>query len=525
MIREGNIPYQKKALPLLPLSMTLAVLVGVGIHFDYVVIALMLTLVIVSAVVLWKIALKYLKVCNGDWARLISELMAPIVLWLLFGLAGTLSFFEPEVVTMFGTSFEVSTVLLTAIYVSIGAICYIGGFRCGFRDTKLRKEGDRAISRLQLLLVLGVLLAFDWYVRFDQIRGGVYFAWLRPHSETTQALLRTTNPLYHFHGIVGPVVLVLLTYSAITCANRRPFVFLLAIQAALILLQGQRRNVLLAAFGTLLPYFSLKRVRVTPRHLLFALLLMVLFFGLIDPVIQESRLMMRMDARILTSRPRQIIMRYMGHYIPQSLRTLGNPQASLRAQRGSHLTERVGGYMSYAASIHQAMIDGRAGPNLEEFGPALSLVVPRFLYPGKPRIDANDEVYEHFGFGRLGYDATGTPIADVFSYLHLPGVILLFVVVGVGYGFIARHLRVSYGRLGDVIMIGMMPSAVPTGDAFGGYLASLRNVLLLIVLIALLIKVSGVFLGRQDKLFRPRERSILACRAKSEASHSRGSEL
>jgi len=522
MSRKFNISYQKENLPLLLLSITLAILVGAGIHFDYVIIALMLILVIVSAVVLWKIALKYLKY-DIDWSRLLSELTVPMVLWLLFGLGGTLGFFDPEVVTKFGMSYATSTVLLTAIYVSIGAMFYIVGFRWGFRDAQLRQEVRKALSKSQFLLVLGVLLVFDWYVRFDQIRGGVYFVWLRPYSETTQALLRTTNPLYHFNDIVGPVVLVLLTYGAIMFANRRPFVFLLAIQAALILLQGQRRDVLLAAFATLLPYFSLKKVQIRPRHLLFALLFIVLFFGLIDPVIQESRLMMRMDALALTSRPEQIIVRYVGEYIPQSLRVLGNGQASLRVQQGASFTERVGGYMSYAASIHQAMIDGRAGLNLERFGAALSLVVPRSLYPDKPVIDANDEVYEHFGFGRLGYDATGTPIADVFSYLHLPGIILLFVVVGVGYGFIARHLRVSYGRLGDMIMIGIMPAAVPTGDAFGGYLASLRNVLLLIILIALVIKVSAVFLGRQKESFRSRERSILAYRAKSESVLSKGS--
>jgi len=489
--------YTNRTLWPLFFSVTLSLLVTVGIQFDFGIAALMVTFVFFSGIILWKVATKKLDKYNRDWVRLASELTVPTALWLLFGLGGILSFFEPEVVTKFGTTYEPATVFLTAIYVSIGAICYVGGFRGGFRNSELRVKGKKVVSKRVFIFMLVVLLAFDWYVRFDQIRGGVYFDWLKPYSKTRQALLRGINPLYHLHDDVALVVLVLLMYSVIVFANRRFYAFLLSIQTVLILLQGQRRNLLLVAFAILFPYISLRRLQIRRKHLIFILLFTLLFFGVIFPIIEESRLMMKYDARNLMFRPKQIIVRYVVEYIPQSFRILGNSQASLRTQPRVSLTERVGGYMSYAASIHQAMLDGHAGPNYKKLGIALSLVIPRFLYPRKPVVDANDVVYEHFEFGRLGYDATGTPIADVFSYLHLPGIILLFIVVGLGYGFVARHLRISYGTLGDMIMIGILPSAFPTGDAFGGYLASLRNVLLFVFLIDLFVNASVIFRSKR----------------------------
>ncbi len=479
-------------------SAGIAMVAGVSIQYDITILILMVGFVTLSLLMILKQLLIFLNSSDTDWVLGSAELVVPSVLWVLFGLGGVISFFLPEVVKAFGTTYEMATVLLTALYVSIGALCYLGGFRWIFGHTPLQSYGRTAISQKGFRYFLGLLLAFDWYVRFDQIRGGIYFEWLTNYSDTTQAALRTTNTLYQFHNTISPIVLPLLMYAIVVFSKKWSYGTILIAQATLVSLQGQRRDVVLVAFMILLSYFAIRRFQPNRKIVLISSISALAFFSYIGPAMQDARLMMRYDARTLVASPDRILGRYVFEYLPQTLSLGGRWESYLsnldsQLDKNSSLAFRTGAYMSYAASIHQSMIDGRVGPNLDHLGTAVSLIIPRIFFPNKQSVDANDLVYAHFGFGRLGDDATGSPVADIFSYLHLPGIIVLFLIIGGGFGFVARHLRHNYGQFGDMIMLGFLPSALPTGDAFGAYLAGLRNVFIFLVLMASFMKWYSLF--------------------------------
>lgn len=477
---------------------SLAMLVGALIQHDLTVLISMFVLVTFSLWLLWRALLKHLRTTDKDWSYTIAELVVPSVLWLLFGFGGMFSFFFPEIVNLYGPRYEMSTVLLMYIYTGIGAICYVWAFRLGFQNKTLQQY-DRSwklMPERMVMFLLFILLAFDSYVRFDMITGGIYFAWLTPYADTIQAELRTTNTLYQLHSTLASTIIPLLVYAIITFTKKKLYKALFFTHSILIIAQGQRRDILFVAFLSFLSYAVMKNIIIRRKLLLGVLISTAVFLLFVGPVIQESRLMMRYDASSLVASKEKIAIRYLFQYIPKAtLGILAGSDTYSRSIPGGSLSERAGGYMSYAANIYQSMIDGRAGLNTDQFWTALSLAVPGVLYPGKPVVDANDFVFEHFGFGRIGSDATGSPSADIFSYLHLPGIVGLFLITGAGYGFVARHLRRNYGRTGDMIMVGILPSVLPVGDAFGSYLAGLRNVLLFIALIALYVKLYRIFFG------------------------------
>lgn len=485
---------------LLVIFSCLLIIVGAGIQSDIVILFLMIGIVGISFILLWQRAHSLLNSTDIDWSRLGAEFVVPIILWILFGLGGLVSFFMPEVVTSYGASYEMTTVLIMAIYITLGAITYLLGFRWGFQDSQVRLHGKQRFSGGMLALFLTILLASDWYLRFEQISNGIYFTWLTAFAETVQATTRASNALYQFHDTIVPLTLSLLAYSFVKSTRKWPLGILLVTQSILIVLQGQRRDILLVTLVLSLTFLAIKRTKLSQKLVFTFLILAGLFVGFIGPVIEESRLEMRRDARALVAQPEEILVRFIVEYIPRSItpaRIMGNTEASLRTQQGISFTERMGGYMSYAANIYQAILDGRADLNVDNFGVAISLIIPRAIYPDKPTVSANDMVYENFGFGRLGYDATGSPAADIFSYIHWPGIAALFFIVGLCYGLIAKHLRINYGQIGDMITIGLVPAIFPMGDAFGAYLATLRNILLLLILIHVFVTAYIIFFGNR----------------------------
>jgi len=99
-------------------------------------------------------------------------------------------------------------------------------------------------------------------------------------------------------------------------------------------------------------------------------------------------------------------------------------------------------------------------------------------YPNKPKLDSDALIARRFRISEPGVDSSGGVLADVFSHLHVLGIILLFGIGGLAYGWIAIFLRRRYGLLGEILFIGMLANLIPFGDAFAGYFAQIRNIIL-----------------------------------------------
>lgn len=470
-------------------SMTLVLMIWPfrGIHFALTVGIIIITGFILATVV-WE------DVQKGRWSQIVVEKSVPGILWLLFCVGAIVAMLRPEDMRYYG-EYEDSTVLLMALYAFIGAVSYLIGFRLIYKSpTKNTRENDYSKAKVRLaLLLLVLLLSIDWYTNLKLINSGLFFDWVA--RKTFDLSLRGTDIMFHMQRttlyLITPLLLYLISVSRRKKKHILMFIILIIFQTMLLILKGNRRELVYAGFIFIFSYAVIFHLKIRLRGIQWVIL-SVLVFLIFSPVIQESRFLMRVDIHSVAEDPIMIPILYITEYIPKAFSQeyiLRDPDSR---QRKIGLIGRVGSYMSYAASMYQAYLDGVSLRPVTDLKITLQTMIPRFIYPQKPSIDADASLLEHFGIGVPGSDSNGTPLADIFSFLHIYGVIGLFAIMGFGFGFVTKHLKKNYGLIGKIIIIGLFPVLVPIGDSFAEYLVDLRNVLIFIVVVAVLDRFTGV---------------------------------
>ena len=434
-----------------------------------------------SGLVLARLSWKYIS--GHAWHKIVAELFPPGVIWLLFCVGGLLNLIHVDDIIEYAP-LEDSTILVMSIYALVGALCYIIGFRFIYGSIeKGNASNGRQTSARRINLLLFVLLLFDWYVRLQLIRDGVYFTWVM--RVAFDDALRGTNLLYHIQRTIWPIIWPLLVFRLSRSQRKRFYGGLILIQLLIVIANGDRRDILFSGLILLFSYAAIYRIRIRIKLLLWGTIGGILLFGLLGPMIQEARFLMRNDAEILISDPAQIPIRFFTEYLPAvtNLDVILRPSQSYR----QGVLGRIGSYMNYAASINQSMISGLDPIGWKGAMTSLNLVLPRILFPSKTVVDADAVVQAHFLIGRPGFDANGTYLADAFAYLHIIGIVLLFFLGGIGFGFISKHLVKNYS-IGPLIIIGLLPIYVPMGDSFAELFVNLRNVLLFLLLIKFILQ-------------------------------------
>lgn len=434
-----------------------------------------------SGLILARLTWKYIS--NHAWHKVIAELFPPGIIWLLFCVGGLLNLIGVDDIIEYGP-LEDLTILMMSIYALVGALCYIIGFRLiygSFESANVSNERQSSAIRVNLLLF--VLLIFDWYVRLQLIRDGVYFTWVMRVAFDDS--VRGTNLLYHIQRTIWPIIWSLLVFELSRSQRKRFYGGLILIQLLIVIANGDRRDILFSGLILLFSYAMIYRIRVRIKWLLRGMIGGILLFGLLGPMIQEARFLMRNDAEILLSDPAQIPVRFFTEYLPAvaNLDVILQPSQSYR----QGILGRIGSYMNYAASINQSMLSGTDPIGWKGVMTSLNLFLPRFLFPSKTVVDADAVVQAHFLIGRPGFDANGTYLADAFAYLHIMGIVLLFFLGGLGFGFVSKYLVKNYG-IGPLIIIGLLPIYVPMGDSFAELFVNLRNVLLFLLLIKFILQ-------------------------------------
>ena len=448
-------------------------------------IAIEVALAIFTGMVLLRIFLRHSR--RGRWHLIVGELVTPGFLWLLFGFGGIISLLKLDDIHYYGIKYDIATVIMFSLYALIGGICYIIAFRVIFKNSPFAESRAKSkISKRKVLILLLIVLSIDWYSRYKLISAGLYFNWAVMAATKLGLLdktIRGISMLFHIQRAIGPIALSLLTYLALSSRRGWPYSLLILLQILLIAVNGDRSDLLFSFFILAVSYAMVKRIRIDVKLLFVGALFALIFFGIISPLIQEARIFMRRDARQLIRDPASIPARFVFDYLPKSL----DPEAIFDRDDTSNrqsLLGRVGGYMTYAASMYESIMNGRRLQPLSGARDELSLLIPRVLYPQKPSVDADARLQRHFRIGMPGYDSPGTHLVDVFSFFHIAGVVLLFLFMGMLYGFMANHLSFRYGLLGNIILIGMMPLFVPTGDAFAQVFVNVRNIALFLVVVA-----------------------------------------
>jgi hypothetical protein len=434
----------------------------------------LVALTIFSGIILFFVAWNYMQ--QRTWSRLLGELLTPASIWLLFGVGGIIAILRVNDMYIY-SDYQDYAVLLMAVFAFLGALAYVIGFKLTYRNFNRNGVSVEYVRIGDIYLIVLLLLALDWFVRFMLIRRGLYFTWVMRTGFDNA--VRGTNFLFHVQRTIGPTILPLLLYCIYKSRKKGLWKFLLVAHLILISLGGDRRDVLFSGVILVLSYGIIYRIHLSRKMIVIGLICGVIFFAIIGPMIQEARFLMRQDGPSLLESPASIPQKFIFEYLPSvaNFDTIFSPEVSSR----QGLLGRIGSYASYAASINQEILDGQKLLGARELWNAISLVIPRALYPQKPVVDADYIVQSHFTIGRPGFDANGTYVADIFAHLHVLGIIGLFTVGGLAYGFVMKHLVSSYAMIGELILIGLLPVLVPTGDSFAQYLADLRNVLLLLL--------------------------------------------
>lgn len=442
------------------------------------IIATQVGLTIFSGLALMELSIIY--ITRRQWYLLVAKLFTPGILWLLFGLGTIVCFVGVENIPFYGY-YEDIALLLNSIYVFIGASCYLLGFHALYKLTKGRSIYKSQPSEWRVTLLLFILLAFDWYARLDLIRSGTYFTWvMRVGIDET---VRGTNLLFQVQRTIWAVILPLSLYKLSMSRRKWFYSLLIGIELMFVIGSGDRSNIIISLVILLISYSIIYNTTLNSRFIVFGLLVIILFFTILGPMIQEARYLMRSEGLSLLENPNQVPKLFFTQYLPAVV----NSEILFDVNSGERqsLLARIGSYPSYFASIQQAYRDGRPLLGFNQALDAMTMLIPRILYPKKEVVDADYVVQLHFNIGLPGRDAAGTFAADAFAHLHIFGITLLFLFVGGAYGLITRHLVNNYNIIGEIIIVGFLPAFIPLGDSFALYLSNLRNILLVIIVLNL----------------------------------------
>ena len=408
---------------------------------------------------------------------LVAELFTPAMIWLLFGVGGIIALFRVDD-QIFYRQYEDSSVLMVSIFAVLGMIGYFFGFWLVYNWRRKTKTKLIKMPLHQVYIVTFGILLFDWYMRFRMIQKGWYFNWVI--KQVADNSIRGTDFLYQVYLTISFLSPALLLYFVSIKPKNWLYKAALFVQILLITATGDRINIIYATLILLISYFILYKIKMNFKSAVICIFIVLLFFGLLGPIIQFARVEMRADAQDLMANPLAIPVRFFTEYIPNVFKdnTLSSPSTSSQTQS---LPGRLGSYMAYAASIYQSYIYGIPLFPTSQFVISLQEVLPRFIFPNKTILNEDALILDHFQIGYSGLDANGTYLTDVFTQLHVIGIIGLMLFAGAGIAFFSRHLENRYGLVGQIIMVGLLPNLIIAGDSFGNYLSDFRNIFLLLI--------------------------------------------
>jgi hypothetical protein len=419
----------------------------------------------------------------------LAKWFAPILIWFLFGVGALINLFWSRIgYPVYDIHLSITSVLLASGSMFLGVIFYIFGFDIFFSGNVYTKKD---LSKYRVIILLVLIIAFDWVVRILKIDQGIYFSWSAQASVFRREL--RVNPFYQFQEFITYLIFPLSLFLYKRTEKKWVFLGVSIIQLSLIFIEGDRSSLLYAIAILLISYLSVFQIQVEIKHLIFLGVVFVLFIFVVSPVIQEARIIMKKDISGISGEPVITFKDFLFEYIPLGIPNINYSKYFALEERSS-ITHRLGSYMGYLTSIQQAMREGVQNQNLQSLSQALLTIIPRIIYPGKPTIDADARVFSHFGIGREGLDAAGTYVADIFSFLGFRGVILILFTGGVLTAVIYNLLVFNFDTLGELLLIGFLPQFVLIGDNFAVYFVNFRNILLLVFILTLYfkIKVSAV---------------------------------
>lgn len=416
---------------------------------------------------------------NGRWSRIVAEWFTPFIVWVLFGVGSIINIIWSKTgYQVYSIDFSISTVIIMSWIMFIGGICYLFGYRMLDKNINVRHDRKLSLPRVKVLAILIIL--FDWSLRFAKIINGIYFIWFAKRNIETNSI--RLNPLFQIQSFITYILIPILIYLAKNTKRNIFYWWVLFIHLFLIFLEGNRSGLLFSLLIFIISILATYKLKLTKGKWVFIFIVLVVFFFVISPIVQEARYLMKRNIASLKENPFYSLYLYFFRFMAQGISNVDLSNFFSIEQRSS-LFHRLGSYLGYSSSIYQSMRDGYPPQGLKNFSKSLLILIPRLFYPEKPIIDADAQVFEHFQIGREGLDAAGTYPADIFSYLHVFGVIFLFFIGGVLVALTYNYLKANFSDFGEVVFLGLIPQLMITGDIYVAYFHNFRNIFIFLILL------------------------------------------
>lgn len=413
-------------------------------------------------------------------------------MWLLFGLGGIMAIGLPTDlrISWYAVAYDDWAPVLMAFVVSLSAVAYYLCFEAMYR--KRMNIGSARETKLMSLTIIEItivlLLLFDVYMRYKSITAGVYFRSVAKYFLDPEVSSLRSGLLARLNWMAWPIIIAF-SVARLRLGGPWPrwiYKIIIAFELVATFMSGTRKLILIGFIVFAVSWFitgGFKERTKVVRMALLASVLIVIFFGVVSPIIQEARYKLR-DERETLAAVSQVPGLFLTHYIPDVLRA-GSlfSQESIRIQNNATFLHRISSYTIYVSSINQRVRDGVPLMSDNSLFLTISGLMPSVLATTSKRERASQPVANHFSLGRENADVAGTPMGSIYAYLGIIGVVLLMSLAGGGYGFVASVLPHRLGLIGALATSAFALHALPLGDSFVFYIANLRNAIIIAVVV------------------------------------------
>ena len=415
----------------------------------------------------------------------------PIILMVIYGVGGAILLtYEDKIrFALFEAYFSNFDILCVLIYSCVASVIFYGAF-CIIGKGKIKRKylSENWSNQLYLNIdrierVTITLLCFDMLVRSLEVSSGVYVKWLAAFVDNLP-WWKTT--LFQLQASMVPILGV-----GLYCCSREKLwaKFALGILFFLILLEGDRSDILQILAAIILSYCYFNKIMLSFKLGIGLFFLIFIFFGLVGPFVQEVRYEIRDDRETILQTPAQLPVKLFSTYIPAAAtysRLYGDE--SRRSQdRSGTLIARLIRWPAFWASINARVFEGRYFRGIDSAIKTMSLIIPSVIYLGeKPKVEAGSENLSWYELFVPSDDPTSTVFLDAFAIGGVIGLVLLSLAYGLMYGVIARLLIYYWKSFGVILIFGLLNIVFITSNSFGTVFVRFRDSLFIIVPILLL---------------------------------------
>lgn len=414
-----------------------------------------------------------------------------VVVWTVFGV-GLIIFYIKKV--RYGNIHVLREELayVTGILL-VGGILYQVLVNFIFTGIKRLEGGANCVQKVSqsLAFVFFFIVAVDWSARVILISKGAYFTWLASEFEFSSQ--SATSPFFLIRKTIQNCIVPFGIYIYAKRGPKSWLKVLIIIHLFLVILSGQRRQILYIIIASLATYVYVYRGRMTLKKLIVPGILVASFFLVVMPIFQDARISMREKSGYYAQKPLQVPLDFATEELPRSalayFRFTSDPGNEGPFYEDG-FANRLLKYNTVLYSVAEKSKE-RGLLGVQVAARDLLMAVPQLIYPQKEHLNPAMRVKMHFfghpyALGGNPNDINSAVFGFTFAMLGYWGLMLVWLVLLIATSTV-RLTVLLLDDLGPVISASVFPSVIPIGNGLSTLIVGARNIVIAILIIFILI--------------------------------------